>query len=423
MKKTLAWFAATGTVLLLVAAVGAQQQAPRAGQAPPAGRAAPAGMGMQQGPASPIIEPDNRVTFNLTAPNATEVLLAGDWPNGMRLPMTKDEKGVWSITVGPLTPEFWGYSFIVNGVQVLDPRNGNTKRDGTRLANILLIPGPESELYEVKDVPHGDVGLVWYNSPTLKLTRRMYVYTPPGYRTSTARYPVFYLLHGGGGDEDAWFTLGRTTQILDNLIAAGKAKPMIVVMPNGNAYQKMAPGSGPVPGQTPPPRAAAAPAAAAPGAAAAPAGQRAAGAAAAMMTGQYPESIVKDIIPFIEKNYRAIPNKDNRAVAGLSMGGMHTTAVTLGFPSTFSYIGVWSAGYRQDDEATLKQFTALKQAGVKLYHVGCGVDDQLTYKSTLTLVDILKKIGMPYTYRETSGGHTWFNWRIYLKEFAPVIFR
>ena len=142
-----------------------------------------------------------------------------------------------------------------------------------------------------------------------------------------------------------------------------------------------------------------------------------------MMMGQYPESIVKDVIPFIEKNYRAIPNKNSRAIAGLSMGGMHTTATTLEFPSTFSYIGVWSAGYQQNDEASLKRFTALKQAGVKLYHVGCGVDDQLTYKSTQNLNDILKKVGMPYTYRETPGGHTWFNWRIYLKEFAPMIFR
>jgi hypothetical protein len=239
--------AAIATFLLILAGVLAAQQPPAA-PAPAPGQA-PRGMGAPQGPPSPEVLSDNRVTFRLPAPKAAEVLLNGDWPGGTRQAMTKDESGTWSITVGPLTPEFWGYSYSVDGVTVLDPRNGNTKRDGTRIANILLIPGPASDLYGVKDVAHGTVSMVWYESPTVKLTRRMYVYTPPGYETGTAKYPVFYLLHGGGGDEDAWFTLGRTSQILDNLIASGKAKPMIVVMTNGNANQKMAPGSGPVPGQ------------------------------------------------------------------------------------------------------------------------------------------------------------------------------
>jgi len=316
----------------------------------------------------------------------------------------------------------------VNGVRLLDPRNGNTKRDGTRIDNILLISGPESELYEVKDVPHGNVSKVWYDSPTLKLNRRMYVYTPPDYGKGSGRYPVFYLLHGGGGDEDAWFTLGRTSQILDNLIAQGKAKPMIVVMPNGNANQKMAPGSGPVPGQSagmgmPAARGAAAPA---PGAApaGAPAAAPARGAAAGGMMGSaFPESLVKDIIPFIEKNYRAIPNKDSRAIAGLSMGGGHTLAATNNYPGTFSYVGVWSAGARQVDDALAKQLEAVKKAGVKLYYVGCGVDDQLAYAGSKNLVGLLEKIGMKYTFRESSGGHTWFNWRIYLSEIAPLLFR
>jgi len=381
-------------------------------------------MGTPAGPPSPEILADNRVTFRLTAPNATEVLLNGDWPGGMKQVMTKDDQGVWSITVGPLKPELWGYTFMVNGVRLLDPRNANTKRDGVRIDNILLIPGPESDLYAVKDVPHGNVSMVWYDSPTLKLNRRMYVYTPPDYGKGTGRYPVFYLLHGGGGDEDAWFTLGRTGQILDNLIAQGKAKPMIVVMPNGNPNQKMATGTGPIPGQSagmgmPAGRGAAAPA---PGAAPAAAPARGA-AAGGMMGSAFPESLVKDIIPFIEKNYRAIPNKDSRAIAGLSMGGGHTLSATNNHPGTFGYIGVWSSGARQVDDALIKQLEAVKKSGVKLYYVGCGVDDQLAYAGSKNLVGLLEKIGMKYTFRESSGGHTWFNWRIYLGEIAPLLFR
>ncbi len=435
-SRRFVWCVAAVILLLGGAALVAQQPAPPAGQAPGApGR----GMAMQQaGPPSPEILPDHRVTFNLMAPNATEVLLNGDWPGGMRQPMNKDDKGVWTITVGPLTPELWGYTFSVNGVRTLDPRNGNTKRDGTRIDNILLIPGPESDLYEVKDVPHGDVSMVWYDSPTLKLTRRMYVYTPPGYRTSAVKYPVFYLLHGGGGDEDAWFTLGRTSQIIDNLIAAGKAKPMIVVMTNGNARQKMAPGSGPVPGQAAPqmgraaaapgapPAAAPAPGAAAPGAPGAQPGRGAAPAVSPEMAAQmaaFPESLVKDVIPFIEKHYRALPGRDNRAIAGLSMGGGHTVSATNGHPGTFGYIGVWSAGTRQTDDAAVKLFQAVKNAGVNLYHVGCGLDDKLALTNSQNLVGILKAVGMKHVYRESSGGHSWFNWRIYLKEFAPMLFR
>jgi enterochelin esterase family protein len=397
-------------MLLLVVAAIAQQ--PAAPGAPQPGRGM---IGQPAGPPSPEILPDNKVTFRLMAPNATEVLLNGDWPGGMKQAMTKDDQGVWSTTVGPLKPELWGYTFSVNGVRMLDPRNGNTKRDGVRIDNILLISGPESDLYEVKDVPHGNVSMVWYDSPTLKLKRRMYVYTPPDYGGGTGRYPVFYLLHGGGGDEDAWFTLGRTSQIMDNLIAQGKAKPMIVVMPNGNANQKMAPGSGPVPGQS---------SAMGGGRAAAPApGAAPAAAPPSMMTSAFPESLVKDIIPFVEKNYRAIPNKDSRAIAGLSMGGGHTLAATNNFPGTFGYIGVWSAGTRQMDDAIVKQLEAVKAAGVKLYYVGCGVDDQLAYTGSKNLVELLKKIDVKYTFRESSGGHTWFNWRIYLSEIAPMLFR
>lgn len=408
-----------GVVVLAVLMVPAAfpQQAP--------GAPAPAAPAFVRGPApprSPEINADNSVTFRLSAPDAAEVTVRGDWQEGFNapgIPMTKDDKGVWSVTIPPLQPELWGYTFTVNGVRMLDPGNPLVKRDGTRFDNILLISGPASSLYEIKDVPHGNVSMVWYDSPVLKKTRRMYVYTPPGYETGKERYPVFYLLHGGGGDEDAWFTLGRTNVILDNLIAQGKAKPMIVVMPNGNANQYAAPGMG-LPAQQMPPRAAppAAPPAAAPGppAAAKPAMP------AQPYAGSYPESLVKDIIPFIEKNYRAIPNMSSRAIAGLSMGGGHTVTATNNNPGTFGYIGVWSAGTRTADEAFEKQLVELKAKGVKLYYVGVGSTD-FALEGSKTLSAVVKKVGFNQVYRETPGGHTWFNWRIYLSDFAPMLFR
>ena len=196
-------------------------------------------------PRSPEIHPDRTVTFRLSAPKATEVTLNGSWDGATALPMTKDENGVWSTTIGPLAPQLWGYWYLVDGVKALDPGNGETQRDGARYDNLLLIPGPESDAWSFKEVPHGTVQAVWYPSPTLKMAaRRMMIYTPPGYESGTEKYPVLYLLHGGGGDEDAWLTMGRANIILDNLIAAGKAKPVVVVMPNGNATQTVSQGYG-----------------------------------------------------------------------------------------------------------------------------------------------------------------------------------
>ena len=208
---------------------------------------------MGRGPAlrSPEVAADQTVTFRLRAPNATDVTLNGDWPGGRGVKMTKDDAGIWSATVGPLTSELWAYTYSVNGVSLLDSANPNILRDGTRYSNFLIVDGTISDTYKIKDVPHGDVSQVWYPSPTLAEAnpRRMYVYTPAGYDKSTEKYPVLYLLHGAGGDEDAWNNMGRASVIMDNLIASKKAKPMLVVMTNGNANQKMAPGYGIVPGQ------------------------------------------------------------------------------------------------------------------------------------------------------------------------------
>jgi enterochelin esterase-like enzyme len=390
---------------LLLPGIAYSQQSPtdnpQKAQTPAPGFA----MGFRAGPRSPEVLGDNRVTFRLSAPNAMEVVLNGDWPGGSNVRMSKDDQGVWSVTTGPLDPELWGYTFSVDGVRTLDPGNPETKRDGVRYDNILLISGPESALYEVRDVPHGTVAAVWYESPTLKMVRRMYVYTPPGYENGHGRYPVFYLLHGGGGDEEAWCTLGRANWVLDNLIAREKAKPMIVVMPNGNANQKMSTGSGPVPGQSLQMRLPRARSTATP------------------QAGLFPDSLVKDIIPYVEKHYRAIKDRNHRAIAGLSMGGGQTMAVTAEYPAMFGYIGVWSAGSRQSDEEITKQLSSIKAAGMRLYYVGCGVDDPLAHTGSVKLVDLLRKLDMRYRFRESTGGHTWFNWRIYLSQFAPMLFR
>ena len=388
--------------------------------------------GQRRGPVSPEIHPDNKVTFRISAPEAKAVSVSGDWggmagawgAGGPGIEMTKDDQGVWSVTVGPLESELYGYTFNVDGAQVWDPANSHLKRDGTNIVSVVIVPGEKGDLYSIKDVPHGTLAKVWYDSPTLNMKRRMYVYTPAGYETSTEKYPVLYLLHGAGGDEDAWTSLGRTPQIMDNLIAAGKAKPMIVVMTNGNANQTAAPDAIPA-GQASQTRGAmmgGAPRGAprgAPGgeARAAPAGARRRSGGGMSFGGAFPDSLAKDVVPFIEKTYRVLDNKENRAVAGLSMGGGHTIAVSTSNPAMFDYIGVMSMG--TDDEA---QFANLKAENPKLFWVGCGESDFLI-ESARNLVEILKKQEFNYKFMETSGGHTWTNWRIYLSELAPLLFK
>jgi enterochelin esterase family protein len=377
----------------------------------------PAGPRRDPGPVSPEMLPDGRVTFRLLAPAALEVKLNGDWEGGAGVPLVKDDKGTWSVSVGPLAPELWGYTFSVDGVRTLDPRNPDSKRDGARLDSILLVPGPASDLYAMKNVPHGRVSQVWYPSPTLKMERRMYVYTPPSYEKGREKYPVLYLLHGAGGDEDAWTTLGRTNMILDNLIAQGKAKPMIVVMPNGNANQNVGQGTAYRPTPSPGPAALALTTAVQPAVPAPPSG------GAPRSQSPFPESLVKDIIPYVERSFRVRTDKESRALAGLSMGGGHTVTASNAHPGTFGYIGVFSAGVRNLDETAEKRFAALKAGGVRLYYVGCGVEDQLAYAGSQALVEILKKNGFAYRFNETPGGHTWANWRIYLADLAPRLFR
>ena len=408
----------------IIAVIGVVMTASLVARQPPTAQS-PAAAARPTPLRSPEIHPDRTVTFRLLAPKATEVTLNGSWDGGTNLKMAKGDAGIWSTTIGPLAPQLWGYWFTVDGVKALDPNNAETQRDGARYDNLLMISGPESEWWDFKDVPHGTVQALWYPSPTLKLaSRRMMVYTPPGYETSGQKYPVLYLLHGGGGDEDAWLTMGRANIIMDNLIAAGKAKPMIVVMPNGNATQTVSQGFGfgPTPArqsvQAPAPPPVQAEQATA-GRAGAPGGR---GGAPQPYAGSYPESLVKDVIPFVEKRYRVLAMKDDRAIAGLSMGGGHTVAATNNNPGEFAYIGVFSAGGRTTDETFQQQLEAVKKGGVKFYWLGAGTTD-MAHDGTVALSELVKKDGFTTSYREIPGRHYWFLWRDFLANFAQVMFQ
>ena len=370
---------------------------------------------------SPEIGEEN-VTFRFSAPYADSVKITGGFtPTVVRetsfgtmdvpqdLDMTRDENGLWSISVPLPEPELYTYSFIVDGLSVNDPNNVFVQRDGTRYLSVLLIPGEKTENY-YEASQRGNLNQIWYDSPTLGMTRRMFVYTPYGYADSKDKYPVLYLLHGAGGDEDAWSTMGRACQILDNLIEKGLAKPMICVMPNGNPTQYAArtlmidekPRDPNAQGM-------------------------------GMMGNLYPKSIVEDIVPFVEKTYRVDARPRSRAIAGLSMGGGHTITTSLMYPGFFDYICPLSMGIgmrfgnNQDNQEEImknyeNQFKALKKEGYKLYFLACGSSDFL-FESAKTLDQMLTDTGNKHTFFVTPGGHTWSNWRIYLNTFAPQLFK
>ena len=368
---------------------------------------------------SPEVAPDGQVTFRLPAAEATRVTLNGDWIGATDLPMTKGADGVWTATVA-LTPQLYAYWFTVDGVRALDPNNAETARDGTRFRSLVMVDGPASAAWSFKDVPHGTMQQIWHPSPTLKQAqRRMYVYLPPEYeKNPSKKYPVLYLLHGGGGDEDAWTTMGRASIIMDNLIAAGRATPMIVVMPNGNAAQTVSMGFGygpiPTPQQLNPPGPFPAP----------PPGVPLAPQPPTPYPGSFPESLIKDIIPFVERNWRVQADPAHRAIAGLSMGGSQTIVATSNNPDTFDYIGVFSAGRANNanDPAALAQLAKLGNGNVKLYWTGAG-DIDFSRQGTQSLHQALKAAKVPTTYKEIPGKHYWFLWRDFLAEFVPQIFR
>ena len=354
---------------------------------------------------SPVVNQDGTVTFNFYDPSAQEVSVSGDFEEirNKRLAMTKQDNGVWTVTTAPLAPELYSYSLTVDGQRFVDPANSYVNRDISTLSNILIVTktaDDKGHLYSVNDVPHGMLSRVWYDSPTLGQQRRMTVYLPPTY-DGKKRFPVMYLLHGHGGDETAWGDLGRTSQIMDNLIAEGKCVPMIVVMPNGNPTCNAAPGWWHEGMYTPDGNAF---------------NQR--GAKASM------EESFMDIVNFVDSHYMTVKSRSGRAVTGLSMGGGHTFGISRLYPDTFDYYGLQSAAARmqRNDPKFDEQMARLFASKPKLYWIAIGKEDFLMQMNT-ELRQYLDAHSYPYEYYENDGGHIWRNWRIYLTMFAQKIFK
>lgn len=351
---------------------------------------------------SPRVNADSTVTLSLHAQKAEKVTVNGFSDEAMT--MTRDSAGVWSLTTPRLKPDLYTYTFDVDGVRVIDPSNPYTARDIAGVFSTVIVPGGNAGLYLAQDVPHGTLSKIWYDSPRLNMSRRMTIYTPPGYEDSDKSYPVLYLLHGMGGDEEAWSELGRAAQILDNLIAAGKAEPMIVVMPNGNSRLAAAPGES----------------------------------ALGMYVPQGEHSIgeqnmfelsINDIKSFVDKHYRTLTDKQHTAIAGLSMGGGHAWRASMLMPDMFDYVGLFSAAVRWNGKGVsdnnLDYLPLLERQFANppsLYWIAIGKDDFL-YDLNTDYRTTLQSAGYPFEYHESAGGHTWSNWRDYLVEFAGKIFK
>ncbi len=383
---------------------------PLGSRAPAEEAKAPRGFG-PQGPQvrSPEVAPDRQATFRILAPKAQAVQLSGgDMPQvGRGKDMKKGEEGVWEVTLGPVDPGAYRYRFDVDGVPTVDPRNPSTSESQGNAWSLVVVPG--SDVSDTKDVPHGAVAEVTYHSKSLQRFRRMHVYTPPGYEAGSDKYPVFYLLHGASDSDDSWASVGRAGFILDNLIAAGKAKPMVVVMPAGH--------TGP-PGSF---------------------GPRGGGGARPPVD-EFLQDFLNDIVPYAEKNYRILADREHRAVAGLSMGGGQTLGVAMSALDKFGYYGVFSSGvfgitgrgraggpgesagptWEERNKEVLDNAELKK--GLRLLWFATGKEDFLIDTSRRT-VEVLKKHGFNVAYTESAGGHTWINWRQYLNDFAQLLFR
>jgi len=372
---------------------------------------------------SPEILSDHRVAFRLYAPKADEVQVIGNFPGGRGLAMTRDASGVWNVVTAALTPELWAYTFSVDGVRSLDPNNYNVSRDGVGFMNTFIVPGDSSAVLQAKRVPHGTMTTMWVPSRQMNTPRRMFVYTPPGYEVgNTARYPVLYLLHGSGGDEAAWPDMGIANVIMDNLIAEGKVKPMIVVMPD--AYWNQIASLDIAGPRTSPPPGVGSNANAAPGAAAG--------------TVDYKPNvvdIVDDLVPFVDKHFRTLATRENRAIAGLSMGSSISVNVALMRLDEFASIGVLSAGMFRPSgtspggTATLDQInpgfladTAATNKRVKLLFFSCGTDDP-RLPALNALQDELRKRNLNFVFKTYPGEHEWKVWRHSLVDMAQLLFK
>jgi len=346
---------------------------------------------------SPETGPDRRVTFRLRAPQARDVVLTGDFMTGEKS-LQKGDDGVWSVTVGPLEPEIYTYNFTIDGVRTIDPNNAQVKSGSTpnTIASLLQVPGDKPAFYDGHAVPHGDIHTHWYHSRSLGILRRLTVYTPPGYgRDPQMRYPVLYLLHGANADETAWTRFGRVNLILDNLLAAGTARPFLVVMPFGYGVP---PGSGPppVPGRP------------------------------SQNNVMFGRDLLEDVIPFVQSRYPVAADREHRAIAGLSMGGGQSLSIGLAHLELFAYVAGFSAALRPPDfERVLgplsEDVPAVNQK-LRLLWIGCGKDDSL-FSAARDFSAALNERKIRHVFRESEGAHTWIVWRRYLNEIAPLLFR
>jgi enterochelin esterase-like enzyme len=352
--------------------------------------------GTAQSPArvtSPEIAADGRVTFRLAAPKAHEVLLSGEFLDGTRA-LQRDEAGVWSVTIGPIPPEIYHYNFTIDGVRTIDPGNPDLKTGSTAstLSSVLEIRGTAPAFYDQQPVPHGEIRTHWYESKSLGTARRLTVYTPPGYeRDQQTRYPVLYLFHGANADENAWYRLGRANLILDNLLAAGKTKPFVIVMPFGYGVP---PGRPNAPGEN---------------------------------TAQFGKDLIDDVIPFVQSRYRTFADREHRAIVGLSMGGGQALSIGLNRLDLFSYVGGFSSGLGNIAEfpKTYGSLVAHPEASnrkLKLLWIGCGTEDG-AFGASKSLSEFLTANKVKHTFRESGGAHTWMVWRRYLNEISPLLFQ
>ncbi len=358
---------------------------------------------------SPQVNADKTVTFRLLAPKAKSVTVKGDWEvNDGTGKMLKDKNGVWTYTTPALPSEMFTYRFDMDGVVAPDPSDPFTRRDVGNVFSMFFVNGGHADYYQVHDVPHGTVETVWYPSNMPKKNRRMNVYLPPMYGKANRNYPVLYLMHGSGGDENAWLDLGFVNRIMDNLIAEGKVEPMIVVLPNINPSVEAEAGETSDNLSYKP-----------------------------VMTKFLPnykegkvEENFPEIVSYVDSHYSTIADKQHRAIAGLSMGGMTSMFVSANYPNLFDYVGLFSAGldwkgfdwsfpaYKDLDQKLENQ----KKAGYKLYWIGIGNTDFL-YKDNQDFMKKLDNMNFKYTYHESTRGHLWSNWRQYLLIFAVKLFK
>ena len=388
---------------------------------------APGGSGRGGGGRGPTpvsqANPDRTITLRFRAPNAKEVAAIGEI-DGKDHPMTKDDTGVWSVTIGPLAPDIYNYQFRVDGIIAMDPQNQNVKLGfgGFPSASMIEVPADGPAFDDAKPVPHGTVRLETYESKSIGAPRTLWIYTPPGYDKGNQKYPVFYLLHGSGNWDSSWVLTGRENYIMDNLIAEGKSKPMIIVNPLG--YAQAGVGTGPI-------RAAdLSVATGGRGAAPAGGGRGASGAAGGRGAAVRPpnpigDDLINDVIPYMETNFRTLKDADHRALGGLSMGGGQT--ISIGFPHTelFHYLIIMSMG-AQNADTTYPEFFANPAAtnkALKLLWLGVGKDDNLVGPQAKALEATLVAKGIKHVYSVTEGRHEWVVWRHALYDVAPQMFR